>query len=171
MLYVQWCFQFFPITTVKLTIWMRTRQVRERRLSDSPSFLLNIQKPTLRPSRGVVFRLRISPRIRSQNQNGSKGSARDLWGTNFCKTPENLPHCHVSVSRHTNREYSVQSNLNIISYSSFHQLRHTMLQNLWWLAYTLLSTYHMWVVFSLGKGLEKGRANQWSSITFYYARL
>jgi hypothetical protein len=30
------------------------------------------------PSRGVIFRLRISPRIRSQNWNGSKGSVRDL---------------------------------------------------------------------------------------------
>jgi hypothetical protein len=39
------------------------------------------------PSRGVVFRIRISPRIRSQKRNGSKGSVRDLWGTNFCKNP------------------------------------------------------------------------------------
>jgi hypothetical protein len=29
------------------------------------------------PGRGVAFRLRISPRIRSQNRNGSKGSVRD----------------------------------------------------------------------------------------------
>ncbi len=76
-----------------------------RRLSDSSSFLLNIQNPTLRlaeseradspirrfansPSRGVVFRSRISPRIQAKkNQNGSKGSVRDLWGTNFCKIP------------------------------------------------------------------------------------
>ncbi len=29
-------------------------------------------------SQGVVFRLRIYPRIRSQNRNGSKGSVRDL---------------------------------------------------------------------------------------------
>ncbi len=27
------------------------------------------------------------PRIRSQNRNGSKGSVRDLWLTNFCKNP------------------------------------------------------------------------------------
>ncbi len=78
-----------------------------RGVSDSPSFLLNILKPTSQlaesmshrlpdspsrrvadsPSRGVVFRLRISPRIRSQNRIGSKGSVRDLWGTNFCKNP------------------------------------------------------------------------------------
>ncbi len=39
------------------------------------------------PSRGVVFRLGISPRIGSQKQNSSKGSIRGLWGTNFCKNP------------------------------------------------------------------------------------
>ncbi len=39
------------------------------------------------PTRGVIFRLQISPRIRSQNRNGSKVSARDLWGTNFYKNP------------------------------------------------------------------------------------
>ncbi len=58
-----------------------------RRLADSPS-------------RGVLFRVRIPPRIRSPNRNGSKGSGRDLWGTNFCKNPrksENLPHCHVPL--------------------------------------------------------------------------
>ncbi len=38
-------------------------------------------------SRGVVFWLRISPRFRSKNRNSSKGSVRDLWGTNFCKNP------------------------------------------------------------------------------------
>ncbi len=39
------------------------------------------------PSRGVVFRLRISPRIRSQNRNGSKCSVRDLCRTDLCKNP------------------------------------------------------------------------------------
>ncbi len=39
------------------------------------------------PSWGGVFRLRISPRIRSQKRNGSKVSVRDLWGPNFCKNP------------------------------------------------------------------------------------
>jgi len=59
-----------------------------RRLSDSPSFLLNIQNRLPdSASRGVVFRLRISPRIRSQKRNCSKGSVRDLWGPNFCKNP------------------------------------------------------------------------------------
>jgi hypothetical protein len=36
-------------------------------------------------SRGVVFRIRISPRIRSQNQNGSKCSLRDLCRTDLFK--------------------------------------------------------------------------------------
>ncbi len=36
-------------------------------------------------SRGVVFRIRISPRIRSQNRNGSKCSVRDLCQTDLCK--------------------------------------------------------------------------------------
>ncbi len=37
------------------------------------------------PSRGAVFRLRISPRIQSQKRNGSKDNVRYLWGPNFCK--------------------------------------------------------------------------------------
>ncbi len=65
--------------------------------ADSPSWRV-IDSPSLRvadsPSREVVYRLRISPRIRSQNRNSSKGSVRDLWGTNYCKNP---PHCHVPL--------------------------------------------------------------------------
>jgi hypothetical protein len=34
---------------------------------------------------GVVFRIRISPGIRSQNRNGSKCSARDLGQSDLCK--------------------------------------------------------------------------------------
>jgi hypothetical protein len=51
-------------------------------------------------SQRVVFRLWIFPRIWSQNRNGLQGSVRDLWlwGTNFCKNPENPPHCHVPLS-------------------------------------------------------------------------
>ncbi len=37
------------------------------------------------PIRGVVFRRRISPRIQSQNRNGSKCSARDLGQSDLCK--------------------------------------------------------------------------------------
>ncbi len=44
------------------------------------------------------FWLRISPRIRSQNRNGSKGSVRDSWRSDLCKTPENSPHCHVPLN-------------------------------------------------------------------------
>jgi hypothetical protein len=50
-------------------------------------------------SRGVVFQSQISPRIQIQNWNNSKSSARDSWGTNFWKTPENLPHWHVPLSK------------------------------------------------------------------------
>jgi hypothetical protein len=88
----------------------RLAESGSRRLSDSPSFSIKHSKadspprrvgesltPRLAESetrrlldlvcRGVVFRLRISPRIRSQKRNGSKGSVRDLWGPNFCKNP------------------------------------------------------------------------------------
>jgi hypothetical protein len=49
---------------------------------------------------GVVYRIWISPRNRSQNQNDSKGSVRDSWGTNFCKNPRksaSLP-CPFKIS-------------------------------------------------------------------------
>jgi hypothetical protein len=48
------------------------------------------ESPT--PSRGVVFRLGISPRIWSQNQNCSKGSVKDP------ENPPNPPRCHVPLS-------------------------------------------------------------------------
>ncbi len=38
-------------------------------------------------SRGVVFWLRIYPRIRSPNRNGSKCNVRNLCRTDFCKNP------------------------------------------------------------------------------------
>jgi hypothetical protein len=91
-------------------IFVIEKRLPTRRLSDSLSFPLKHSKadsPTRRvgksstprltesesrrlldsASRGVVFQLRISPRIRSQNRNGSKSSVRDLWGTDFCKNP------------------------------------------------------------------------------------
>ncbi len=37
------------------------------------------------PMRGVDFRLQISPRIQSQNRNGSNSSVRDPWRTGLCK--------------------------------------------------------------------------------------
>jgi hypothetical protein len=37
------------------------------------------------PIREVVFRIRIFPRIRSQNRNGSKCSVRDLGQSDLCK--------------------------------------------------------------------------------------
>jgi hypothetical protein len=45
---------------------------KSRRLPDSPSL-------------GVVFRLRISPRMRSQNRNSLKCSVKDLCRTDLCK--------------------------------------------------------------------------------------
>ena len=44
--------------------------------------------------RGVVFRIRISPRIRSQNQNSSKCSVRDLGQSDLCSI-SSLP-CSLS---------------------------------------------------------------------------
>ncbi len=38
-------------------------------------------------SRGIIFRLRISRRIRNEHRNGSKCSVRDSWGTDLCKNP------------------------------------------------------------------------------------
>jgi hypothetical protein len=55
-------------------------------------------------SPGVVFRLRISPRIRSQNRNGSKLSAMDHCRTGLCKNPRksaSLP-CPFSDKHHSN---------------------------------------------------------------------
>ncbi len=56
-------------------------------------------------SRGVgdfptrrVFRLRISPRIRSQNRNGLKCTEKELCRA---KTPENPPRCHVPLRLNT----------------------------------------------------------------------
>jgi len=61
---------------------LRLVESESRRLPDSPS-------------RRVVFRLRISPQIRSQNQNGSKCSVGPMPNRFQQKTPENPSHCHV----------------------------------------------------------------------------
>jgi hypothetical protein len=56
----------FPIAhIVAISVGRRLPESPSRRVADSLS-------------RGVVFRLRISPRIQSQNRNGSKGSVSDL---------------------------------------------------------------------------------------------
>jgi hypothetical protein len=47
--------------------------------------------------RGVDFRMRISPRIRTQNRNGLKGSVRDLGQSDLCKNIEKLVHYHVPL--------------------------------------------------------------------------
>jgi hypothetical protein len=46
---------------------------------------------------GVDFRVRISPRIRSQNRNGLKGSVRDLGQSDLCK---NMEKTAMSLSDH-----------------------------------------------------------------------
>ncbi len=48
------------------------------------------------PMRGVDFRIRISPRIRSQNWNGLKGGVRDLGQSDLCKNIEKT----VPLTRH-----------------------------------------------------------------------
>ncbi len=58
-----------------------------RRLSDSPSFLLNIQKLSDLANRGVFIFYEYLREFEAKNWNCSKGSVRDLWGTNFCKNP------------------------------------------------------------------------------------
>ncbi len=52
-------------------------------------------------SHGVVFRLRISLQIRSENRSGSKCCVRDSGGTDFCKNPRksaSLP-CPFNLSK------------------------------------------------------------------------
>ncbi len=77
--------------------------------------------PTPRLAESLVFRLRISPRIRSQNRNGSKCSARDLCRTDLCKNlgksaslpcPFNLQiYVRVMPQKHTawNKRISTQA--------------------------------------------------------------
>ncbi len=64
-------------TTFRLT------ESESQRLPDSRS-----RRVTDLSSRGVVFPLRISPQIPSQNRNGSKCSVRDLRRTDLCKNPQ-----------------------------------------------------------------------------------
>ncbi len=56
------------------------------------SLIRGVSDSPYRWKQGVVFRLRISLRIRSQNRNGSKGTHEEPISA---KTPENPPHCHV----------------------------------------------------------------------------
>ncbi len=57
------------------------------------------------------FRLWIFPRIRSRNQNGSKGSVKDSWGTDFCKNPRksaSLP-CPFRMTAHKQIKQNIWS--------------------------------------------------------------
>ncbi len=51
---------------------------------------------------GVVFQIWISPRIRSQNRNGSNGTVRDPCRTDFCKNIGIPVHCYVPFIEHKN---------------------------------------------------------------------
>jgi hypothetical protein len=54
------------------------------------------------PMRGFAFLLQKSPRIRTQNRNGSKGCVRDLCRTDVCKNirkPGSLP-CPFYLKQH-----------------------------------------------------------------------
>jgi hypothetical protein len=57
-----------------LKVWKKANSRQPCRLPEPDSL-----------SRGVVFRLRISPRIRSKSRNGSNGSVMDLCRTDLCK--------------------------------------------------------------------------------------
>ncbi len=52
------------------------------------------------PIWGVVFRLRISPRIRRQNRNDSKCSVRDLCRTGLCKNLRKSASLPCPFNRH-----------------------------------------------------------------------
>jgi hypothetical protein len=85
--------QVGDLLTLCLGFWMFKRKLGKSgsRYGESRSLYSNFfGQSSLLPnsaSRGVVFRLRISPRIQSQNRNGSKCSVRDLCRTDFCKNP------------------------------------------------------------------------------------
>jgi hypothetical protein len=96
-----------------------TRRVRElstpwlaksesQQLPDSPSRQVR-NSPTPR----VVFWLWISPRIRSQNRNGSKGNVRDLWGTSFCKNPRKSASLPCPFKEPRNRYRGINSEESI----------------------------------------------------------
>ncbi len=64
------------------------------------------------PMRGVDFWIRISPRIRSKNRNGLRGSARDLGQGDLCKNINktgSLP-CHFKVSNNFSLFFLMQDN-------------------------------------------------------------
>ncbi len=57
---------------------------------------------------GVVFRLRISPRIRSQNRNGSKRSVSDLCRTILCKNPRKFASLQCPLKVHKNKNFRLR---------------------------------------------------------------
>ncbi len=76
------------------------------RLAESESRLLKMLKRKLAESESrrlaelrSLFSITISPRIRSQNRNGSKCSVRTNAEPIYAKTPENPSLCHGPLSR------------------------------------------------------------------------
>jgi hypothetical protein len=117
-----------------------------RRLSDSPNFHLNIQKPTFRLGESGSRLLPDSPSRRVSDsptrlvgdsptprlaESGSRFSITNISANSkpiSAKTPENPPHCHVPLCRRTVNcnVHSETYTVTIPSQSSrFHQLTHT----------------------------------------------
>ena len=68
--------------------------------------------------RGVVFRIRISPRIRSQNQNSSKCSVRDLGQSDLCRQTDRQT--DRQADRRTDRQTERQTSKYLpVLYCSF----------------------------------------------------
>jgi hypothetical protein len=87
--------------------WLRIRgDIRNRKTT--PRLIESGIRSADSLSRRVVFRLRISPRIRSQNRNGLKCSVRDQCRTNLCKNlgkPASLP-CPFNIQGHLGLIYA-----------------------------------------------------------------
>jgi hypothetical protein len=67
--------------------------------------------------RGVVFRIRISPRIRSQNQNSSKCSVRDLGQSDLCRQTDRQ--AGRQTDRQTDRKTDFEIFTSTVLYCSF----------------------------------------------------
>jgi hypothetical protein len=71
---------------------------------------------------GVVFQIRISPRIWSQNRNGSKSSARDLGQSDLCKKLGkfgSLP-CPFNIALDQSNQYTLKrAVIRLYWYSDF----------------------------------------------------
>ncbi len=96
--------------TFKISIWQKRRWKGWNVLS--PLLYLKVWKKIVSignlvdtACRGFVFRLCISPGIRSQNRNGWILSVRDLCRTGLCKNPRNPPHCNVPLKKSWHKDF------------------------------------------------------------------